>query len=57
MATLSFSAFLLAWSLRTKSGIGGTRLINNSRGKPYFSVAILPDNRLETLAVFRRSSM
>ena len=36
------------------TGIGGTKLINSSRGKPYFSVAILPDDRPETLAEFRK---
>jgi len=36
----------------TWSGLGGTLLVNQSR-KPYFSLALLPDNRPETLARFR----
>ena len=35
----------------TWTGIGGSRLTNNAHGKPYFSVAVLPDNRPETLAL------
>ncbi|MCY2994951.1 MAG: glycosyl hydrolase [Planctomycetota bacterium] len=38
----------------TWSGLDGTTLINNARGKPYFAVALLPDNRPETLALFRK---
>jgi len=38
----------------TWTGIGGTTLTNNSHGKPYFSVAVLPDNRPVTLAAFRK---
>jgi len=38
----------------TWTGIGETRLTNNAHGKPYFSVALLPDNRPATLALFRK---
>ncbi|NQU22245.1 MAG: glycoside hydrolase family 81 [Candidatus Nealsonbacteria bacterium] len=38
----------------TWSGLGSTKLTNNARGKAYFCVALLPDNRPETLAAFRK---
>ena len=28
--------------------------MNNAHDKPYFSIALLPDNRPETLAMFRK---
>jgi len=36
------------------TGMDGAILTNQSGGKPYFSIALLPDNRLETLALFKR---
>ena len=36
------------------SGIGSGRLVNDSGGRPHFSVAVLPDNRPETLQRFAR---
>ena len=38
----------------TWSGLGGATFTNHAHGKPYFSLALLPDNRPETLALFRR---
>jgi endoglucanase Acf2 len=38
----------------TWSGLDGLALTNQSAGKTYFSVALLPDNKPETLAMFRR---
>lgn len=38
----------------TWTGLGGQTLTNEAGGKPYFSVALLPDNRPETLALFRK---
>jgi len=35
-------------------GIGTRRLVCKASGKPYFSVALLPDDRPETLALFAR---
>jgi endoglucanase Acf2 len=38
----------------TWTGLDGTRFTNDIQGKHYFSVALLPDNRPETLALFRK---
>lgn len=38
----------------TWTGLDGTSWTNAARGKPYFSVALLPDDRPQTLAAFRR---
>ena len=38
----------------TWSGLGGTTLVNDAKGKDYFAVALLPDNRPQTLAIFRK---
>lgn len=38
----------------TWSGLDGTTFVNEAGGRDYFSVALLPDNRPETLARFRR---
>lgn len=38
----------------TWSGLVGTNFVNEAKGKDYFAVALLPDNRPETLAAFRR---
>jgi endoglucanase Acf2 len=38
----------------TWSGLGGTRFVNDSKGKGYFAVGLLPDNKPETLELFRR---
>lgn len=38
----------------TWTGFSGTTLINHAGGKPYFAVAVLPDNRPATLAGFRK---
>ncbi len=38
----------------TWSGLGEKVLVCRTGGKPYFSVAVLPDNSPETLALFRR---
>lgn len=38
----------------TWSGLDGRLLTNKSRGKSHFSLALLPDDRPETLALFRR---
>ena len=36
------------------SGLDGTTFVNQAKGKPYFSVALLPDNQPATLALFRK---
>ncbi len=38
----------------TWSGLDGAKFVNNAGGKDYFSVALLPDNKPETLTLFRR---
>ncbi len=38
----------------TWSGLDGATFTNRAGGKPYFSVALLPDNQPQTLAAFRR---
>jgi endoglucanase Acf2 len=38
----------------TWSGLDGTVLTNHAGGKPYFAVALLPDDQPETLALFKR---
>ncbi len=38
----------------TWSGLGGTNFVNDGKGKDYFAVAVLPDNRPETLALFHQ---
>jgi endoglucanase Acf2 len=38
----------------TWSGLGGTNFVNDAQGKDYFAVALLPDNKPETLALFRQ---
>jgi len=38
----------------TWSGIDGTTFTNQTAGKTYFSVALLPDDKPETLALFKR---
>ncbi len=38
----------------TWAGLDSKTFINEAKGKPYFSLAVLPDNRLETLALFRK---
>lgn len=38
----------------TWTGLGTATLTNHSGGKPYFSLALLPDNTPETLALFRK---
>ncbi len=38
----------------TWSGLDGTTFTNQSGGKSYFSVALLPDDKPETLALFQR---
>jgi len=41
-------------SSSTWSGLDGTRFVNNADDKDYFSVALLPDDNPQTLALFRR---
>ena len=38
----------------TWTGLGDATLTNNAHGKPYFSIALLPDDRPETLALFQK---
>ncbi len=38
----------------TWSGLGGTHFVNDAKGKDYFAIALLPDKKPETLAVFRK---
>ncbi|MBN2506801.1 MAG: glycoside hydrolase family 81 [Verrucomicrobia bacterium] len=38
----------------TWSGLGGTRFVNDAKGKDYFAAAVLPEGRPETLARFCR---
>ncbi|MGD0090547.1 MAG: glycosyl hydrolase [Planctomycetota bacterium] len=38
----------------TWSGLEGTKFTNNANGKPYFSIALLPDNQPQTLALFKK---
>ena len=38
----------------TWSGLGGKVLTCRTAGKPYFSIAVLPDNSPQTLALFKR---
>lgn len=38
----------------TWSGLDGTTFTNNANGKPYFSIALLPNDKPETLALFRK---
>jgi len=38
----------------TWSGLDGLTFTNNANDKPYFSVALLPDNKPETLALFKK---
>jgi endoglucanase Acf2 len=38
----------------TWSGLDGTNFVNDAKGKDYFAVALLPDNKPETLALFRK---
>jgi len=38
----------------TWSGLDGTTFVNHAKGKPYFSVALLPDNQAATLAWFKQ---
>ena len=38
----------------TWTGLEGTTFVNLARGKPYFSLALLPDNQPATLAWFRK---
>lgn len=38
----------------TWTGLDGTELTNRAAGKPYFAIALLPDDRPETLALFKR---
>jgi endoglucanase Acf2 len=45
---------LFAPSGSTWSGIGTTRLSAQTQGQGYFAVAVLPDDKPETLALFRR---
>jgi len=44
-----FGATGSAWS-----GLDGTTFTNNANGRPYFSVALLPDDKPATLALFRK---
>ena len=41
-------------SRSTWIGPGGRELINDGKGKDYFAIALLPDSRPETLALFRK---
>lgn len=38
----------------TWSGLDGTAFVNDARGKSYFSIAVLPDDKPQTLALFRK---
>ncbi len=45
---------LFGASESTWSGLDGTKFVNQAKGKEYFSVALLPDNKQETLTLFRK---